>query len=178
MKMLLTLVTLASGLAIVGAAPNPAAPVSGALRSIAERSGKNLVAAAEEMPADKYGFKPTPAQLSFGEVIAHLSGGNDYLCSKIGGVAAPKRADISKEAPKDQLVARLKETFQFCESALAKVDDSALTAKLPFFGEKEVTRAEMMFAAAEDWADHYSQLAIYLRLNGHLPPTAKPKAQS
>ncbi len=60
---------------------------------------------------------------------------------------------------------------------MAKVDDSALDAKLPFFGEREVSRAEMMFATAEDWADHYSQLAIYLRLNGHLPPTAK-KPQS
>ncbi len=86
------LVTVACGLAIIGAAPHPASPVSDALRSTAERSGKNLVAAAEEMPADKYGFKPTPAQLSFGEVIAHLSGGNDYLCSKVGGVSAPKRA--------------------------------------------------------------------------------------
>jgi hypothetical protein len=178
MRTPLLFATLACCLAMTGAAPNPATPVSNALRSIAERSGKNLVAAAEEMPADKYGFKPTPAQLSFGEVIAHLSGGNDYLCSKIGGVAAPKRAEISKDAPKDQLVARLRETFTFCQTALAKVDDSGLTAKLPFFGEKEVTRAEMMFAAAEDWADHYSQLAIYLRLNGHLPPTAKPKAQS
>ena len=44
---------------------------------------------------------------------------------------------------------------------------------MPFFGNREVSRAEMMFAAAEDWADHYSQLAIYLRLNGLLPPTAK-----
>ena len=34
---------------------------------------------------------------------------------------------------------------------------------------------EAMLDAAEDWADHYSQLAIYLRLNGFLPPTAKKK---
>jgi hypothetical protein len=178
MKTPFQFMTLACCLALTGAAPNPANPVADALRSMTERSGKNLVAAAEEMPADKFGFKPTPAQMSFGEVIAHLSGGNDYLCSKISGVAAPKRTEISKEAPKEQLVARLRETFQFCHSSLAKVDDSALSAKLPFFGESEVTRAEMMFATAEDWADHYSQLAIYLRLNGHLPPTAKPKPQS
>ncbi len=28
-----------------------------------------------------------------------------------------------------------------------------------------------------DWADHYSQVAIYLRLNGLLPPTAKAHAE-
>jgi hypothetical protein len=26
-----------------------------------------------------------------------------------------------------------------------------------------------------DWADHYSSAAMHLRLNGLLPPTARPK---
>ncbi|MGH7499343.1 MAG: DinB family protein [Gemmatimonadales bacterium] len=164
-------------LTTTAAAQDPATPVSDALRSIEQRQGKNLVAAAEEMPAGKYGFKPTPAQMTFGKVIAHLSGGNDYLCSKIGGVEAPKRSKLAEGASKEDLVARLRETFQFCESALAKVNDSNLSAKVPFFGEGEVSRAEAMFATAEDWADHYSQLAIYLRLNGLLPPTAKGKPE-
>lgn len=177
MKTSIQLIALACCLAAIGAAPNPATPVSDALRSISQRSGKNLIAAAEEMPADKYGFKPTPAQMSFGKVITHLAEGNDYLCSQIGGVAAPKRSEVAEGAPKEKLVARLRETFQFCESALAKVNDSELGGKVPYFGEREVSRAEAMFAAAEDWADHYSQLAIYLRLNGLLPPTAKRSQQ-
>ena len=164
-------------LASTAAAQSSAAPAADAIRSIGKRAATNLVAAAEEMPAGKYGFKPTPAQMSFGGVIGHLAGGNDFLCSKISGVAAPKRTDLGKSATKDALVARLKESFQFCESSLAKADDSRLEEKVPFFGNQEVTRAEAMFAAAEDWADHYSQLAIYLRLNGLLPPTAKGKSQ-
>jgi len=160
-------------LTATAAAQDAAAPVSDALRSIEQRAGKNLVAAAEAMPAEKYGFKPTPAQMSVGDILAHLSEGNDYLCSKIGGAPAPKRTELAKGAPKEQLVGRLKETFQFCESALAKLNDSDLGAKVPFFGGREVTRVHAMFAAVEDWADHYSQLAIYLRLNGLLPPTAK-----
>jgi cystathionine beta-lyase/cystathionine gamma-synthase len=174
MKTPLRLIALAGCcLAATGAARNPASPVSDALRSTAHRAGNNLAAAAEEMPAAKYGYKPTPAQMSFGKVIVHLSDGNDYLCSKISGMAQPKRSELTAEAPKEKLVARLRETFQFCDTALAKVDDSNLGAKVPFFGGHEVSRAEAMFAAAEDWADHYSQLAIYLRLNGLLPPTAK-----
>jgi hypothetical protein len=153
------------------------APVSDALRSTAKRSGTNLVAAAEEMPAGKYGFKPTPAQMSFGDVIAHLSKGNYFLCSSVSGVAAPKRSEISGTTPKATLVSALKESFQFCESSLGPVDDSGLSQKVPFFGNREVSRAEMMFAAAEDWADHYSQLANYLRLNQLLPPTAKQKGE-
>jgi hypothetical protein len=148
------------------------APVSDALRSDVARAAKNLVAAAEEMPADKYGYKPTPAQMSVGDIVSHLAGGNDFLCSSISGVAAPKRAELAKGAAKDKLVARLKESFQFCESALAKLDDSGLGAQVPWF-EGKATRAEVILAASADWADHYSQLANYLRLNGLLPPTAK-----
>jgi hypothetical protein len=150
-------------------------PVSDALRGTAQRDARNLVAAAEEMPAGKYAFKPTPAQMSFGDVIAHLAQGNDYLCSTISGIDAPKRAELKGAAGKEKLVPALKESFQFCESALAKVDDSKLDQKLPFFGGRKLPRSEVMFATAQDWADHYSQLAIYLRLNGLLPPTAKQK---
>jgi hypothetical protein len=60
---------------------------------------------------------------------------------------------------------------------LAKVNDSDLSAKVQLFGGREFTRAQTMFITSDDWADHYSQLAIYLRLNGLLPPTAK-KAQT
>jgi uncharacterized damage-inducible protein DinB len=164
-------------LTVTAAAQAPAAPVSDALRSMAQRSGKNLIAAAEEMPADKYGFKPTPAQMSVGDIVGHLAGGNDFLCSSISGVPAPKRAALAAGAAKEALVGRLRETFQFCESALAKVNDSDLGAKVPFFGNSQVSRAEAMLATIEDWGDHYSQLAIYLRLNGHLPPTAKRSQQ-
>ena len=40
------------------------------------------------MPADKYSFRPTPAQMSFAMVVTHLAQGNDYLCGKIGGRTA------------------------------------------------------------------------------------------
>jgi DinB family protein len=159
------------------AAQSSSAPVSDALRSVAQRDSRNLVAAAEEMPAGKYAFKPTPAQMSFGDVIAHLSQGNDYLCSTVSGVAAPKRSELKGADAKEKLVPRLKESFQFCESALAKVDDSKLGEQLPFFGDRKLSRSEVMLATAQDWADHYSQLAIYLRLNGLLPPTAKKKGE-
>jgi hypothetical protein len=166
-----------AALALATLAPGAAAqaPVADAFRALATEAGTNLVAAAEEMPAGKYGYKPTPAQMSFGDIVGHLSKGNDFLCGKIAGSDAPKRADLGKGAGKDAMVARLKQTFQYCETALAKVDDAKLSEKIPFFGNKEVSRAEAMFITAQDWADHYSQSAIYLRLNGLLPPTAKKK---
>jgi hypothetical protein len=160
------------------AAAQDAAPVADAFRATAQRDAKNLVAAAEEMPAGKYGYKPTPAQMSFGQVIGHLIEGNDYLCSKVSGVDAPKRTALAKGASKDQLVGRLKETFDFCDSALGKLNDSDLGAKVKLFGDREFTRAQAILITVADWADHYSQLANYLRLNGHLPPTAKKKEEA
>jgi uncharacterized damage-inducible protein DinB len=154
------------------AAKDSATPVSDAVRSTAGRAAKNFIAAAEEMPADKYGFKPTPAQMSFGEVIGHIAAGSDALCSSIGGVAAPRRSAAGAEAQKEKLVAQLREAFRFCESALAKVNDSKLGENVSYFGQ-DASRAQVMVAAAEEWAGHYSQLAVYLRLNGILPPTAR-----
>jgi len=148
-------------------------PVTTAFREDASRVGKNLIAAAEEMPAGKYGFKPTPAQMSFGDIVVHLAQGNDFLCGAIGGSKAPTRAKVAATDGKEALVARLRETFQFCDQALASLDDSKLGEQVPFFGGRTRTRAAVMTVTTGDWADHYSQSAIYLRLNGLLPPTAK-----
>jgi hypothetical protein len=159
------------------AAQGSGTPVSDAFRTLAQRSERNLIEAAEQMPSNKYGFKPTPAQMSFGEVIAHLTEGNRFLCSSIAGMAVGKGPKVAATDPKPQLVTHLKDSFQFCDSTLAKVNDAKLDAKVPFFGNREVSRASAMFITADDWADHYSQLAIYMRLNGLLPPTAKRRAE-
>src|SRR5213083_914632 len=103
-------------------------PVSDALRQAEQRFARILVAAAEAMPAEKYNYRPTPAQMSFAQIQVHLANeGNDQLCSKTAGVPAPQRSAVDSTMTKDQLVARLRETFQFCEQAFAKLDDSKLT---------------------------------------------------
>jgi uncharacterized damage-inducible protein DinB len=151
-------------------------PVATAFRDDAAKWGKNLTAAAEAMPEDRYGFKPTAAQMSFRDIVNHLSQGNDFLCGKIGGMTAPTRAKVAAKAKKAELVARLKETFAFCDQALANLDDSKLGEQMTLFGPTMYTRAATMTITTGDWADHYSQAAIYMRLNGQLPPTAKKKA--
>lgn len=155
------------------AAAQSTSPVATAFRNEETSKASNLMAAAEAMPAEHYGFKPTPAQFSFAQVVLHLAQGNDYLCGAIGGTKAPARDRLADTASKDLLVARLKETFKFCDDALASLDDSHLSDSLPFFGGRKMTRAAVMTVTVGDWADHYSQSAIYLRLNGVLPPTAK-----
>jgi len=149
-------------------------PVSDALRMFTTRASRNLVGSAETMPGEKYGYKPTPAQMSFADVLVHVSGDNASMCGWIAGTTPPEQPKVTNADPKDKLVAALRGSFDYCASALAKVDDSKLADTVPFFGRK-MTRAAVMMILASDWSDHYSQLAIYLRLNGLLPPTAKQK---
>ena len=151
-------------------------PVSDAFRDYAKQSATNLIAAAEEFPADKYSYTPTPSQMSVGDIVVHLIQGNDYLCGSIGGAKAPTRTKIAATDSKEALIARLRETFTFCDQALASLSDASLGEQLPFFGGRKMSRAAVMTLTTGDWADHYSQYANYLRLNGMLPPTAKKPA--
>ena len=160
-------------LAVVAAAQAPN-PVTNGVRAMAQRQTKYIVEAAEEMPADKYGYKPTPAQMSYGDVVAHLiKEGNNYLCSAASGMKQPDVDKFAGTDPKDKLVAGLKASFKFCETALAQIQDAQLGDSIDFFGGRKVTKGMAGLITVADWADHYSQMAIYLRLNGLLPPTAK-----
>ena len=70
-------------------------------------------------------------------------------------------------------MAGLKDSFQFCQTVAAQMQDAQLGDSTDFFGGRKVTRGLATLITIADWADHYSQMAIYLRLNGLLPPTAK-----
>ena len=165
------IVLVGACLPALAAAQSPA-PVSDAFRRTLSRMEKNLVASAEEMPADKYGYKPTAAQMTFGEVVLHVAGDNDEVCAPIGDIKAPKRAALTPTDDKAKLVARLRESFALCDQVAIQLNDSGLGSRVSAFGE-QYTRAALMSERTEDWADHYSQMAIYLRLSGLLPPTAR-----
>jgi hypothetical protein len=183
MKLRAFLLTLAALVPQALGAQAPAAtaaastsPVADALRQMQQRYARILVAAAEAMPAEKYNYRPTPAQMSFAQIQVHLANeGNDMLCSKVAGVPAPQRTAADSTMSKDQLVARLRETFTFCEQAFARLDDTKLNEPVQLFGPRPFSRAASILITVGDWADHYSQEANYLRLNGVLPPTAQPR---
>jgi hypothetical protein len=164
--------TAAPGAASQASAPE-ANPVSNTVRKILDRESKIMVAAVDEMPADKFSFRPTPAQITFGHLVMHMAGSNNTLCSAISGIAAPAQEKLDEADPKDKLVTALKNSFDFCTQALSKVDDSNLGEQVKFFGGRTVSRAAAMIALTNDFYDHYSGAAMYLRLNGLLPPTAQ-----
>jgi hypothetical protein len=149
-------------------------PVTDAVKQILPRQQKNLIAAVEAMPAEKFGYSPTPAQQTFGHLVLHMATSNIELCSKAGNMPPPPLGP-PVETNKNRMLAMLTKSFLYCEAALNRVDDSKLGKTVELWGGKQANVAFALIALTNDWADHYSAAAMYLRLNGVLPPTAQPK---
>ena len=150
-------------------------PVASTVRQIEARQSKNLIAAAEEMPADKYSYRPTPDQMTFAHLMVHVSESNNSLCGKIAG-EQPKEVKLSETDSKDTLVQAAKDSFAYCEQVLGKADDSKLASDVTLFGGQKGPQAAAFIYLVSGWADHYGAAAMYLRLNGMLPPSAKSAA--
>lgn len=173
MKRAITLVVLLTASALAFAQEKD--PVTSVVKEILPRQEKNLVGAVEEMPAGKFSYRPTPQQMTFGHLAMHIAESNDFLCSTISAMPAPKSEALKETDGKEKLVAALKDSFEFCNTALAKVDDSKLGDPVELWGGRKGNVAFALIALTNDWADHYSAAAMYLRLNGMLPPSAKAK---
>ena len=164
----------------------PANPITAAFRGRINGLHRNIAQAFDSIPEAKFGYKPTPAQLSIGYIAQHVASDDYFFCQNFGTnkptLAAEDTAtadSVKAKWPKEKLVAKLKESIKFCEDAFAQIDNDAKLAEaitLTFGGQsRPSTRASMVLGHALDLADHYSQLANYMRLNGILPPTALPR---
>ena len=166
------------------AAP-PANPITTAFRGRIMGLQRNLAQAFDSIPESKFGYKPTPAQLTIGYIAQHLATDNYIFCNQFGPMKGTISAADSATAdsvkakwPKDSLVTKLKASFAFCESAFAQLNDTNLADPVTLtFGNnsRQVSRATMVLGHALDLADHYSQIANYMRLNNMLPPSALPR---
>jgi len=159
--------------------PSPVAatkdPVATSVRMLLPRSQKNILGAIEAMPGDKFAFKPTAEQMSFGHLITHIIESNYFLCAKAADVPEPKNEAAKETDSKEKLLAAAKASFDFCGESLAKMDDSKLGDSVELFGGRQFPRAMAALGLASGWADHYAAAAMYLRLNNILPPSAQPK---
>ena len=116
--------TFATGCAVVlmaslalGQAAAPAAssssknPVTDTVRQIFDNQQRNMIAAAEEMPADKYTFHPTEGQNTYAQMMAHVATSNAFLCQRIGDQPAPDNIQkVKPEDGKDKIVAAVKDS--------------------------------------------------------------------
>jgi hypothetical protein len=151
-------------------APNP---VMMQFVRFADIFGSRLVAAFESIPEAQYGYRPTPTQQTVGFIAQHLEDANYGLCSRLGTERRPATAKDSladtlrARWPKDTLVARLKASLLFCDEMLER---------LPPLESPAV--ASTLLAFETDLAEHYAQIASYMRMLGLVPPSALPPKQT
>jgi hypothetical protein len=148
-------------------------PITDVLREMLTGRAKNTIAAIDAMPADKFNFKPTPDQMTFGHLAAHIADGNYYFCANTADVPRPKADELKGTEEKGVLLQAVRASFDFCKTALEKADDSRLAGDITWFDKKPRARAWAALGLAASWADHYAMAAQYLRLNGIAPPTAQ-----
>jgi hypothetical protein len=101
-------------------------PVSSVIKEILPRQTKNIEAAIDSMPADKFTYRPTDGQMTFGHLAVHIAESNYLLCAKASDTPAPKTEELKETDSKDKLSAAVKASFDYCNTALAKTDDSKL----------------------------------------------------
>jgi hypothetical protein len=165
---------------------SPANPMATAIRNRSANLRRLIAQAYDSIPASKFGFKPTPAQQSFGYIAAHMASDAYFFCNNFSDRKANRPEShtstpdsVKATWPKDSLVAQMKAAFQFCDEVQANIDDvsamavvAAPTASNP---TRQVNRFNALFGHAMDLQDHYSQIANYMRINGMLPPSALPR---
>lgn len=163
----------------------PANPITTAFKGRTATLRRNIAQAFDSIPESKFSYKPTPAQLTIGYIAAHLANDNYLFCNNFGELKGtrPEKDTSTPDSvkatwPKDTLVAKLKASIAFCENAMNQLDDAKLSETITMTmgaNSQQRPRIAMVLGHALDLADHYSQLANYMRLNGILPPSALPR---
>ncbi len=180
---------LALALPLTLAAQQPAGPqpnpITTAFKGRITGLHRNIAQAFDSIPESKFGYKPTPAQLTIGFIAQHVASDDYLFCTKFGPLQPTLSAEDTTTADsvkakwsKDKLVSKLKESLKYCDDAMAQLDDAKLAEQtsITFGGQsRPTTRASMVLGHALDMSDHYSQLANYMRLNGITPPSALPR---
>lgn len=139
-------------------------------------TGDFTIAVAKLMPADQYGFRPVPIELSFGQLMVQIGGANLSACAAASGMTRPavpqKLADAMKDEKididKDTAVSFLTDSFDFCNKAVASMTPEKLDAVVG--GQRKMTGFEWLWAYFTHTAHHRGQAEVYLRIKGIKPP--------
>ena len=152
--------------------------------------------AAEAMPEDKWDFRPAagmfknekpefgPAELrTFADQVKHVACSNFAFAAELDGTKPPEACDKGGPSPaktRKKLLTYLRDSFAALNKSLAAITQKNMFD--PIEGPYATPNTRLGLAEICVWhaADHYGQMAIYLRLNGIVPPSSRnppPKLQ-
>jgi uncharacterized damage-inducible protein DinB len=140
--------------------------------------GRKLIAIAEDFPEDKYDFKPTPAQQTFGQRLLHAANVNYFFTNVALGQKPPsmEEADKQQYKTKAEIAAFVKKSFEDGAAAIKQGGDAGMNKLVtdPFSKERERT-SDYAYGFIEHSGEIYGQLAVYYRVAGLVPPESRPK---
>ncbi len=144
-----------------------------AARNVWSQAQAYVIRSAEQMPAEKYSYRPTESVRTFGELIGHVAGAQYMFCAAVLG--DPPRAENAVEntaKTKTDLIAALKASADYCTKAY-QVTDAEASKSRSLFGQNMTLLTMLTMNAAHDY-EHYGNLVTYLRMNGMVPPSSQP----
>ena len=151
-------------------AQTPAPSLAKELAASFQRASTEILDVAEAMPAEKYGYKPTPEISSFGDQLVHVAGIAQRFIDTAKGTKteAPHHGAMGKP----EVIGHLKKTLQSAQEIITPLTDAQLLEPVKFpFGDRTVTRATFWQGPLYQIRNHHGQLVVYLRMNGIVPPT-------
>ena len=138
--------------------------------------GRKLIAMAEDFPEDKYEFKPTPAERSFGDQLVHLAGSNDFFTDVANGKKAKDDESREHYKTKAAIVAYVKKSFADGAAVIKEKGDAGM---LQMVTDAEsghtVPLQALAYSLIEHSGEHYGQLVVYYRVAGLVPPESRPR---
>lgn len=130
----------------------------------------------DAMPAEKYGFKPTPEIRSFAEQMLHLTDANYGFTSAATGVPSPVgmgESEKSTDQSKENVIKLVMSGYDFVINSVKYMTPDQLNDATTLFGRFEMTKAKALEKCFEHQTHHRGQTTIYLRLVGVIPPQEK-----
>jgi uncharacterized damage-inducible protein DinB len=171
-QMLHTLVLATAALALTASTALAQATIHGDLMKDWAGQKDTLVKIAGAMPEDKFGFKPTPAQRSYGEQVLHIAQVNMMLLATLGAKTPAPTVNL-KATTKADTIKAMTDSLDYGTAIIKEFDNKTIqdTVQAMFLGPS--TRARILFFLIAHTQDIYGQMAVYLRLNGVVPPASQ-----
>jgi hypothetical protein len=129
-----------------------------------------LMKAADKMPEANYSFKTVPEVRTYGEMVGHIADIQVMLCSLVKG--EQKGAVSTGKTSKADLMAALKDSFDYCDAVYNSMTDATGAQKVKMFGRELTKLGVLNFNTMHD-NEMYGTMVAYLRIKGLVPPSSE-----
>jgi uncharacterized damage-inducible protein DinB len=157
--------------------PKPAPSPSEAVLEQWNDVGRKLILIAEDLPEDKYDYKPNPDSRTFVAQLLHVAASMYYFTDFALGQKPrypddPKRDNLKTKA---EIVAFVKKCVEDGAAVIKTKGDKGLNEAVNDGGPHLDRLYDLAYGLIEHSGEHYGQLVVYYRANGMVPPESRPK---